>query len=289
MANKKNIINLLNYATQQEARYLVISSQNKGLVFDYHLANHKIKHLLLSKKLEKGFLDNLKQVLNIKDKKLISKRYQKITYYHQSWAIYLSVLPDRNQEKIIIDFIKKPSSNFRLSQLGLKNKDSKNLQKGLQKKSGLFIITSPPQQGKSTTLQALLSLLNDPHHNLYFLGFLENQELPGVNYLDSNETNWSRLQHHDSEIILADNINQDWELREAFSSAVSGRLVVITLNTPDYKSVIKKIKSLKLPSSLIKTSLKMIIEQKLIPLKLQKNNSPHFSRQLIAYFKLRQL
>ncbi len=287
--SKKIIINLLDYAQQEEVQHLIISRQKEQISLDCYLPNGQLRHLSLPHKLENNFFADLKQIMAIGNNELITKKYHKITHHHKTLAIYLTVLPDRNKEKIIIDLLKRPKEYWRLSQLGLKTMDLKTLKKTLTRHSGLIIITSPPGKGKSSTLYAISLLLNDPKFNIYFLSKDIPKSIPGINILNPSATSWERLRGHDSEIILADDLDKDWELTQALLTALTGRLVVATINAKDAKTVIKRIKQLPLSPRLINEGLRMIISQDLVPLLSLRNSSLHKNRQLIGKFELIKL
>jgi len=264
--SKKIIINLLNYALQEKAQYLAISRQEDQISLDCYLPDGELRHLSLPKKLEQKFFEALNQVLSIGTGDLINKKYHKIPHKNSHLPVYLTVLPAKNNEKVIIDLIKRPQEFWRLNQLGLQTKDLKEVKKILNKRSGLIIVSSPHGGGKSTTLQALMSEINNPAVNIYFLGTNPINPIPGVNILNPTLKNWEKIKQHDSEIIFIDNLDQDWALSEALLTASTGRLVIIALSANNSSELITRIKGLKITPRLIKENLKMIINQKLVPL-----------------------
>jgi len=155
------------------------------------------------------------------------------------------------------------SNNFwRLNQLGMTATDRKKVRVALNKKSGLIIVSSPPRQGRSTTLRALVAEIDADRFNTYFLG-TKAAGPQKINQLNNTPSNWLKLRQHDSDIIFAD-ADFDWLLSEALLTAATGRLIVITLEAATSRKVAQQIKALKLPPSLISASLKMIINERLI-------------------------
>jgi type IV pilus assembly protein PilB len=287
--SKRIITNLIDYALQKKAQQLIIFFQASNISLDCYLPNGKIHHLVLPKKLEQNFFAILNQILNIKENELITKKYHKILHHNNHLPVYITVLPIKNDRKIIIDLIDRPLKNWSLNKLGFKNEDLKIVKKTLSKRSGLIIIGSPAGQGKSTTLRAISKELNKSNVNLYFLGNTLPKSSSNINVLEPTILNWQKLRQHDSDIVLADDLNYNWTLSEAIITAATGRLVIITLEANNTTQIMKTIKNLELPVSLVKDSLKMIITQRLIPWKHPNLKSTSNKHKLIGRFDVLKL
>ena len=287
--SKKIITSLFAYAAKAGAKNLVISGQADGISLDCHLPDGKTQRLVLPKKLEQEFFANLRQIMAIAPGELFARKYQKISDKKGDWKYYLTILPEGENEKIIISLVSQPQKAWRLNQLGLQAADLKKLKKIVSRRSGLIIVSSPPNSGKSTTLYSLLPLLNSPAVNIYALDDNPNNNFPGVNRLAPTKTNWDKILQHDSDIILADGLEPGWALTNALRAAASGRLVIGTLTADSPLKVLEKIAALPLSNRLKLDNLKLIVNQRLVSLKrpARKNGAP--DRQLIGSFKLLKL
>lgn len=287
--SKKIITSFFAYATKAGAKNLVISPQTEGISLDYHLPDGKTQRLILPKKLEQEFFANLRQIMAIAPGELFTRKYQKTSDKNGDWKYYLTVLPEGEQEKIIISLVNQPKKAWRLNQLGLEAKDLKELKKIINRRSGLIIISSPPNSGKSTTLYSLFPPLNQSTVNIYALDNDPTVNFPGLNRLAATKTNWEKILRHDSDIIFADDLEPDWALTKALTAANSGRLVIGTLTADSPLAVLEKIAALRLPNRFKSDNLKLIVNQRLVSLKrpASKNNSKE--RQLIGSFKLLKL
>lgn len=287
--SKKIITSLFAYATKNGAKNLVISGQANEISLDCHLPGGQTSRLILPKKLKQEFFANLRQIMTIAPGELFARKYQKINDKNGAWKYYLTVLPEGQNEKIIISLVNQPKKAWRLNQLGLKADDLKEVKKITNQRSGLIIVSSPPNSGKSTTLYSLLPLLNRSTVNIYALDQDPAASFPGLNSLAPTPTNWEKILQHDSDIILADDLDQDWALSQAFRAAASGRLVLGTLTADSPLAVLEKIAALKLPKKFQSDNLKLIINQRLVNLhRPTYKNKPH-DRQLIGSFKLFKL
>lgn len=278
---KKIIANFFNYAIQEGVNNLVIASRPNHVSLDYHFPGGERRNFVLPKKLEQNFLANLRQILAIAPGELITQKYCKIYDKNHHLAFYLTILPDDAGEKIIINIVNRPTKLWRLGQLGLRAADLRELKTALNARSGLIIISSPPNNGKSATLYSLLSAINDPSLNIYLFSQHPELEISGVNPLAPTAANWEKVLQHDSEVIVADDLNEDWALKNALRAAATGRLVLGTLTAASSWEVLAKILKIELPLKLKLDNLKMIVSQRLANLKRAERKTAKKERRAI--------
>jgi len=283
--SKKIITRLFNYAKTAGAHHLIITSQPDHLSLDCHFPDESRQSLRLPKKLEAEFMANLRQILAIAPGELTTKKYGKIINKDCQLNFYLTVLPEADGEKIIISIINCPHKLWRLSQLGLTAENQKILKQALRARAGLIIISAPAENGKSATLQALLAASNDPRSDIYLLSKAAEQIIPGINTLPLTAANWDKILEHQSEIIGIDDLDDDWALRKAWRTAVSGRLVLGTMTASSSQAAAKKLAQLP-PLKLKAGAPKIIINQRLVDLKRKKSPKSKDQRQIIGQFEL---
>ncbi|MFA5109610.1 MAG: ATPase, T2SS/T4P/T4SS family [Patescibacteria group bacterium] len=265
--SKKIISNILHYAAQEGADNITITGQPSQVSLDCHFPDGERKNFRLPAQLGQDFLAGLRPILSVLPGELTVKKYCKIFDRNRHLAFYLTIAPEKNGEKIIINLINRPEKFWRLNQLGLETADLRELKKILATHSGLIIIGSPPGGGKSSTLYSLLEAINDPKLNIYLLAEQPERTIPGVNSLLPVAANWEKIIRHDSEVIAADSLDEDWALKNALRAAASGRLVLGTLTASSPREIVAKILKIDLPLKLKLDSLKLIVSQHLIDLK----------------------
>ncbi|MFA5184326.1 MAG: ATPase, T2SS/T4P/T4SS family [Patescibacteria group bacterium] len=287
--SQKIVANLFNYAIAAGAEHLVIGNKHDRISLDCHFPDDTTRALALPKKLEQEFFTNLQRILAIAPGDLLSHEYRKAGNKEGRWHYYLTVVPDGQGEKIIISLINQDNRRWRLSQLGLQKNDQKTLDKITRWRSGLIIVSSPPQSGKSATLYSLLDLWDRQTMNIYALDDNLPADLPGVNVLAPRAANWEKILHHDSDIILADDLDDEEALKNALRAAASGRLVLGTMTAISSLAVLARIQSLKLPRRLKFDSLRLIINQRLAKLKSSRAKTAWLGRKQIGLFELLEL
>ena len=75
-------------------------------------------------------------------------------------------MPTVYGEKMVMRILDKGAIPIQLTGLGFDERQSKDLIESIQMPHGLMLVTGPTGSGKSTTLYACLSLLNEPDTNI---------------------------------------------------------------------------------------------------------------------------
>lgn len=287
--SKKIITKLLNCAVRDKAGRLVITSRPDRFFLDYSRDDGKKQNLSWRRQPETDLLNNWRKLLNIAPGELVAKKYCRIDGGRQKFNFYLTIRPDDNGEKMIIDIAEPSIRIWRLSQLGLQPDDKREIEKIIKMRSGLVLIVSAPENGKSATLQSLLLSLNDPSLNIYLLDNHPTYEVPGVNTMRLDKTSWEKIRRHDSEIVLAENLEEGNNLTEAVLTAATGRLVIGTIQAEDSLAGLRQLLDISLPDSLKLDNLKAIIGQRLMKLKRPARLSGKDKRQVIGLFEILKL
>jgi len=266
----KHIIHkLFEFGASSGAVSLVMSQTNKELIFNYKFADGGEQNFSLPGRLGTKVLASFRQILKISENDLNPKHNFKIKEKKYQLNFKLNIIPDKNGDKIIIQIIKKAEKPLRLRQLGFQRENLKALQKVAKIKSGLVIISAPENQGKSTTLRALLKELDLETRNAYFFENNPKRPIPGINYLPLNDNNWQKIMTQDCDIIIIDDLKSDQNWLKAISAAAAGRLVLVSANAENSLEIILQVLKLKAPLALKIDCLKIISCQRLVNLSPQ--------------------
>lgn len=267
--SERILTKLLNYAAQEQAGRLVVSrgaGETPRLNCHYHLPDGEIRTMSLPAGLAENFLASLKRIAALSPGELATKKYCRVRTKACQLNFYLTILPEGGQEKIILHIIPGSGKTWRLSQLGLRAADQKKLLAAASG-SGLIIISAPDTNGKSTTLCSLLSEINRPEKSIYLIGGTPETAPTGISCLSADGDGWAKVLKHDSDIIAIDDQEDEKSLMIAARAAATGRLVIIALTADSAEDALKKILRLPLPLKLKLGQIKMITNQRLVPLK----------------------
>lgn len=193
----------------------------------------------------------------------------------------VSTLPTSLGEKVVIRILDPESGIKKLEDLGLKGKNLESVKRGLEKPYGLILITGPTGSGKSTTLYAMLQILNVEGSNIisledpieYFVdGVNQSQIRPEIGY--DFATGLRSILRQDPDIILVGEIRDKETAGLAIHAALTGHLVISTLHTNDVVGVVPRLVDLGVDPFLIAPTLILAIGQRLVPKLCEDSKKP---------------
>jgi len=242
LMESKIIKKLLAYAKQHEIVDLTITQRNGDQIL--YGENGLTKHQL---KLPAKFAAELglayRHLLSLAPTDLVSGAYFK----DKDSAFKISIIPDNDGEKIIINTIAKTKKVLALSHLGLGRDEKKIIENFLKRRRGLIVIGADDNQGKTTTLYSLLQKIDKEKRSCYLLEKHSELELDEINKIISSGekrlTDLNRVLKSDSEVIAIDDADNEL-LDEALKSALAGRLVIAGVKSADALSLVEKIKNI---------------------------------------------
>ena len=182
----------------------------------------------------------------------------------------LSVLPTGQGDHVAIHF-SEPGRQLSLGQLGMTDDQRRQVDGLLKKGSGLLLITGPTRSGKSTTLYAMLAALNTGRTNIVTLEGVPERALPGVTQTPvTMSDNFGYAQaveaalQHDPDILLVSELRDADASHMAARAALTGRLVLGGLYTPDGASTITRLLDCGIEPYVLCTTLNGIVSQRLV-------------------------
>jgi len=242
--DSKIIKKLLAYAKQHEIVDLAITQKNGNHILwgENGLTKHQLK---LPAKFEAELGLAYRRLLSLAPSDLVSGVYFKD---HDS-AFKISIIPDNDGEKIIINTVAKTRRVMSLSRLGLGRNEKKIIENFLRRRRGLIIIGADDNQGKTTTLYSLLQKIDKDKRTCYLLEKHSELELDEINKIISSGekriTDLNRILKSDSEVIAVDDVDQDL-LSESLAAANAGRLVITGIKVDNATSLVDKIRKIAL-------------------------------------------
>ena len=182
----------------------------------------------------------------------------------------ISILPTKNNERIVMRILNKEAGDKRLDELGFEENDLKKLIKSVSSPQGMVLVTGPTGSGKTTTLYSILKHINNPAMNILTAEDPVEYELEGVGQVqvrdDIGYTFASALRsflRQDPEVILVGEIRDKDTVDIALKAALTGHLVFSTLHTNDAPSTITRLQNMGTPNYLISAALTLIMAQRL--------------------------
>ncbi len=182
----------------------------------------------------------------------------------------VSILPTKNNERIVMRILNKEAGEKKLSELGFENKDLEKLTKAISSPQGMVLVTGPTGSGKTTTLYSILKHINKPGMNILTAEDPVEYELEGVGQVQVKEAIGYTFEEalrsflrQDPEVILVGEIRDKATVDIALKASLTGHLVFSTLHTNDAPSSITRLQNMGTPNFLISAALTLIMAQRL--------------------------
>ena len=183
----------------------------------------------------------------------------------------VSTLPTPFGETVAIRVLDPDAGVKTLADLGFQGRNLVVVQESIKRPYGMILITGPTGSGKSTTLYALLQLLNREGVNIisledpieYFIpGLNQSQIRPEIGY--DFATGLRNILRQDPDIIMVGEIRDKETAQLAMQAALTGHLVLSTLHTNNAIGVIPRLIDMGVDPFLIPSTLILAVAQRLV-------------------------
>lgn len=183
----------------------------------------------------------------------------------------VSVAPTLDGEKIAIRILAHYVQGFGLGDLGLGEKDQSLIEASSRRPFGMILITGPTGSGKTTSLYAILRLLNRPEVNITTIEDPVEYRIGGVNQIQVNQqTNLTFAQglrsivRQDPDIILVGEIRDEETAEIGVNAALTGHLLLSTFHANDAASSIPRLLDMAIEPFLLASTLEVVAAQRLV-------------------------
>ena len=185
--------------------------------------------------------------------------------------IRVSTLPTSHGERIVMRILDKKNAQLDLTSLGMSDQDLNILKSLLAKPHGIILVTGPTGSGKTTTLYAGLTRLNDSSRNILTVEDPIEYDLPGVGQTQVNaKVNMTfakglrAILRQDPDIVMVGEIRDVDTVEIAIQASLTGHLVLSTLHTNSAVGAITRLNDMGVESFLLSSSLIGVIAQRLV-------------------------
>ncbi len=183
----------------------------------------------------------------------------------------VSTLPLVNNEKVVMRILDTSASITNLDDLGYEGRNNQIIKENIEKSHGMLLITGPTGSGKSTTLYALMSLLNNESVNIISLEDPVEYYMQGVNQSQVNPevgltfaAGLRSILRQDPNVIMVGEIRDTETAELAVHASLTGHIVLSTLHTNDAFGAVPRLIDMKIEPFLIASSLNAVVAQRLV-------------------------
>jgi general secretion pathway protein E len=209
--------------------------------------------------------------MNIAEKRLPQDGRIEIKVGNRDIDIRVSTLPTVFGERVVMRLLDKSNVRMSLQELGMEPSYLNLFSDIIHAPNGIVLVTGPTGSGKTTTLYAALSEINNVDINIITVEDPIEYRIPGIGQVQVNPkidltfaSGLRSIVRQDPDVILIGEI-RDLETAEiAIQSALTGHLVFSTLHTNDAPSSIIRLKDMGVESFLLASSINAILAQRLV-------------------------
>ena len=183
----------------------------------------------------------------------------------------VSTFPTTLGEKVAIRLLDPTTGLRTVEELGLSGRNFEMVKKAIKKPYGLILSSGPTGSGKTTTLYAILRILNKEGVNIMTLEDPAEYFIEGVNQSQIKSdigydfaTGLRYMLRQDPDIIMVGEIRDRETANLAFHAALTGHIVLSTVHTNNAVGIIPRLIDLGIDAFLIPTTLSIGIAQRLI-------------------------
>jgi type IV pilus assembly protein PilB len=183
----------------------------------------------------------------------------------------VSTLPTVLGEKAVLRILDPTKALSNINELGISGRNLKIIEEAINKPYGMILVTGPTGSGKTTTLYAILRILNKEGVNImtledpveYFIeGINQSQVKPEIGYEFS--TGLRHMLRQDPDILMVGEIRDEETANLAIHSALTGHLLLSTLHTNNAVGVIPRLIDLGIKPYLIPPTINIAVAQRLV-------------------------
>ncbi|HEY9225829.1 MAG TPA: GspE/PulE family protein, partial [Gemmatimonadaceae bacterium] len=160
----------------------------------------------------------------------------------------VSTLPASHGEKVVIRVLDGRSTVLALDGMGFQSDELDRIERLLQCREGLILVTGPTGSGKTTTLYAALRRLKERGVNIVTVEDPIEYRLPGIVQVQVNEkagltfaTALRSIMRQDPDVVLIGEIRDRETAEIAIQASLTGHLVLSTLHTNDAPSAVTRL------------------------------------------------
>ena len=199
--------------------------------------------------------------------------------------VRVSTLPSNHGERIVLRILDQQAAQLNLSLLGMPTGALTIIRKMIAEPHGILLVTGPTGSGKTTSLYAMLTELNQVSRNILTIEDPIEYDLPGIGQTQANpkvQMTFAKglraILRQDPDVVMIGEI-RDLETAEiAVQASLTGHLVLSTLHTNSALGALTRLHDMGVESFLLSSSIVGLIAQRLVRKLCDHCKTPHILR-----------
>ena len=211
--------------------------------------------------------------LDIAEKRLPQDGRIKLRIAAREIDIRVSIIPMIHGEAVVLRILDRGDAALGTEHIGMAERDRNEFDKILEMPHGIVLVTGPTGSGKTTTLYAALSKINDTERKIITIEDPVEYQLKGINQIQVNTKSGltfaaglRAILRHDPDVVLIGEIRDQETAEIAVQASLTGHLVFSTLHTNDAPGAATRLIDMGLEPYLVASSLEVVVAQRLVRL-----------------------
>lgn len=260
-------------AVQIRASDIHLEPDEKGLRIRQRVDGQLQENILDEKNIASALVLKLKLMagLDISEKRLPQDgRFQMQVKNHRI-DVRLSTMPVQYGEACVMRLLDQSSGLLKLEETGMPTDMVKKIRYHLSRPYGMILVTGPTGSGKTTTLYAALSELNQPNKKIITVEDPVEYRLPRISQVQVNSKiglNFGRVLRttlrQDPDIIMVGEMRDQETVEIGLRGSITGHLVLSTLHTNDAVTSAMRLIDMGAAPYLVASALRAVLAQRLL-------------------------
>jgi general secretion pathway protein E/type IV pilus assembly protein PilB len=209
--------------------------------------------------------------LDIAEKRVPQDGRIKIRISDHEIDVRVSVIPMLYGEAVVLRLLDRSSVLLGLDKLGMSERDLDLTKTILERPHGIILVTGPTGSGKTTSLYAALSQINDVQRKIITIEDPIEYQLHGINQIQVSRkagltfaSGLRSILRHDPDVVLVGEIRDAETAEIAIQASLTGHLVFSTLHTNDAPTALTRLVDMGIEPYLVASSLEAVAAQRLV-------------------------
>jgi general secretion pathway protein E len=211
--------------------------------------------------------------LDIAEKRLPQDGRIRLKVSGREIDLRVSVIPMIHGEAVVLRILDRGDAMLGLEHLGMGSRESRAWQQVLELPHGIILVTGPTGSGKTTTLYAALSKINNADLKIITIEDPVEYQLRGINQIQVNlksgltfASGLRSILRHDPDVVLIGEIRDVETAEIAIQASLTGHLVFSTLHTNDAPGAATRLVDMGVEPYLVSSCLELVAAQRLVRL-----------------------
>ncbi len=270
---EKIVHTLIEYAFENKSSDLHIEPEETESVIRFRVDGVLHDVLSVPKELHDQIVARIKVMSKLRTDEHLSAQDGKmeVDLERENLDIRVSIVPIVEGEKVVLRLLAESSRQFALQELGMRDEDLEKVRKAYSRPHGMVLSTGPTGSGKTTSIYAILKIVNSRDVNIATIEDPVEYDMVGVNQIQVNtKTNLTfahglrAILRQDPDIIFVGEIRDEETSGIAVNSAMTGHLVLSTLHTNDAATTLPRLIEMGTEPFLVASTVNVIIAQRLV-------------------------